>query len=395
MAAHVGAVVKLRVLSNSQQKCYRRCAREHYFAYTLGYRPIEVDENLRFGSLIHLGLEHWWRAPEGRLEAAIEALRDQTDNEYELAKAGVMLQGYDLRWRDDPYEVIAVESEFRAPLLNPDTGAASRTFELGGVLDVLVRNLTDGRIKLMEHKTSSDDIGPGSDYWKRLRIDSQISIYLEGVRALTGHAISECVYDVLGKPGLRPSSIPERDEHGSKIVLDKDGERVRTKAGKWRETASAADGYVLQTRPETPDEYRQRLVEHIADNPERYYQRGAVVRLDTEKIEAMHDAWGTARMIRDSELSGRWPRNVDSCVRWGRSCDYFAVCTGEASLEDFTRYRKLDNVHQELSAAFGLVCVSRSNLKRKRTNDAERSSSTTTTTTTTPHDARQRASRQA
>jgi len=175
-------------------KTFRRCAREHLFAYVLGRRPVEQAEALRFGSLVHRALAAWWLAQEARLDAAIEAMRQHAADEYDAVRVGVLMQGYDLMWGTEPYEVISVESRFQAPLLNPATGAASRTFELAGVLDVLVRDTRDGRTKLIEHKTSSEDIGQGSDYWKRLVIDPQISTYFAGCKA-AGHDVTECVYD--------------------------------------------------------------------------------------------------------------------------------------------------------------------------------------------------------
>jgi hypothetical protein len=68
-------------------------------------------------------------------------------------------------------------------LINPATGRASQTRQLGGKLDVLVRD-QDSRALIIEHKTSSEDLGPGSDYWRRLRMDPQISTYFVGARAL-------------------------------------------------------------------------------------------------------------------------------------------------------------------------------------------------------------------
>lgn len=339
---------RLPVITNSAMRCFRRCSREYYLSYQLGYRALSAVETLRFGSLIHAALEAWWRATGDRLAAAIEALRPLAVDEFDVVRAGVLMQGYDARWRDEPFEVVSVEAEFYAPLVNPETDAASRTFELGGKVDVIVRDLRDGLVKLIEHKTTSDEIGAGSDYWKRLAIDPQISTYFAGARAL-GHDIAECIYDVIKKPGLRPSQVALLDELGSKIVLDASGARVRTKTGKWRETGDTAQGYVLQTRDETPDEFRQRLTENVAENPDRYYQRGTVVRLEQEELDAAHDTWHTARLVREAELANRWPRNPDACERFGRLCGFFDVCTGVASIDDAARFQHVANVHQELS----------------------------------------------
>jgi hypothetical protein len=69
------------------------------------------------------------------LVAALGAL--ETTDPFIRAKEGAMLIGYAARWRA-PKGFIAIESTFRVPLINPETGAASRTFSLGGRVDAIV-----------------------------------------------------------------------------------------------------------------------------------------------------------------------------------------------------------------------------------------------------------------
>lgn len=334
--------MKLRVLTNSELTCFRRCQREHHYAYGLGYRSLEDVESLRFGSAIHAGLGAWWLG-KGVEHAADLATANAIDP-YEAAKMRVLLRGYDARWSSECHAVAGVETEFRAPLVNPETSAPSRTFELGGKIDVLLER------GFIEHKTTSKEIGVGSVYWRKLLLDPQVSTYYAGARSL-GRDVERCVYDVIRKPAQRPSQVPLKDEDGVKIVLDLEGNRVRTKNGKkWRETGDAELGYVLQTRPETPEEYELRLTEEVAANPDRYFQRGDVVRLEAEEREAQLDAWQLARAMREAEIAGRFPRNADACERFGGICAYFDVCSGTASLDDPTRFQRVDNVHQELSA---------------------------------------------
>jgi len=340
----------LPVITNSQMRVFRRCQKLAYFMYVLMYRAIEDADALRLGTLVHVGLEAWWRASENRLEAAIAAMAPRAFDAFELARAKVLVMGYDARWLADApyYEVLSIEHVFRAPLLNPETGAPSRTFDLGGKLDVVVRDLRDGRVKLIEHKTTSDDIGEGSDYWLRLMIDPQVSTYFAGGK-LTGHDIDTCIYDVIKKPAQRPAGVPLTDSEGTKIVLDANGERVRTKDGKkWRETGDTEKGYTLQTRPETAEEFEERLIKVVAEDPERFYHRGTVVRLEVEEADAAYDAWHTAAQFREAMNANRWPRNPDGCIAYGRKCDFFGVCTGTASLEDTSRFRKLEWPHEEL-----------------------------------------------
>lgn len=268
---------------------------------------------------------------------------------FDLARAEVMLAGYSARWYDEPYEVLAVEAEFAGPLRNPETGAESKTFQLGGKLDVLVRDLRENRALVVEHKSSGEDISPGSFYWRRLTLNAQISTYMVGAREL-GVEPAGVLYDVLGKPAIRPASVPLVDDEGVKIVCNAAGERVRTKDGKkWRETGDSAQGYVLQTRPEKVDEFRRRLTDVIAEAPEAYFARGMVVRLDAEEREAAFDAWQTAAWIREGRRADRYPRNPDGCSMYGSICVYFPVCSGQADLEDPTRYQRHEQRHSELA----------------------------------------------
>jgi hypothetical protein len=112
-------------------------------------------------------------------------------------------------------------------------------------------------------------------------------------------------------------------------------------------------GYVLQTRDETVDEYKARLVEAITAAPEKFYARLEVVRLEQELIDARHDIWSMQRELREGELAGRAQRNPDSCEQYGRMCPFFSACSGEASLDDPTRFRKSNNVHPELTEEAG------------------------------------------
>lgn len=343
-----------RFLTASRLKDARACRRLHHLEYDLGYRPVEDAEVLRFGTLMHRGLEALFNAmKDGAADPLASGLAAMVAGDpFDIARAQVLLTGYWLRWKDEPLDVLAVEVRFDVELRNPGTGMPSRTWRLAGKIDLVVRDRRDGLVYVVEHKTSAEDITPGSDYWKRLRMDGQVSVYFEGGTAL-GYEVAGCIYDVLGKSQHRPGEVPLLDEHGNKVVLDAQGERVRTKQGKWRQTADSAEGFVLQTRPETPEEFRERLAVVVAENPSRFFARGVVVRLEGEMADAMHDVWQLGQELREAELAGRHPRNPDACVRYGRTCPFFAVCTGEASLDDPTRFTRIADVHPELAGSVG------------------------------------------
>ena len=176
---------------------------------------------------------------------------------------------------------------------------------------------------VVEHKTTSADITPGSPYWRRLTLDTQVSTYLGATEGVEG-----MLYDVIRKPGIKPyKATPEAD-------------RKYTKAGTLYAAQRAAD--------ETPEEYAERLRADISSDPNKYYARGIVVRLPHERIEAARDTWLVAGSIRESMRLDAWPRNPSSCDAYGRTCDYWAVCAGETTIDDAARFRTAETPHEEL-----------------------------------------------
>lgn len=361
-----------RTVSTTEMTTFRRCQREHHIRYPLGYAPKQKAHPLRFGTLTHRGLEAWWLAvqanqrggePVDPLLAALDAMQPRAEDgdlapfDYERARA--MLVGYHVRWIDEPLEVLGVEVQFVAPIVDPSTGEIDPTLSLGGKIDALVRDLRTGRIYTVEHKSASGDISPGSIYWKKLRMDPQISIYGMGARALAstyGYApddVAGCIYDVLGKPGHEPYKATPAESRKWVAVDAAARKAVETDRGaKWAdisETERAAYADAGLTRlsanqraaDETPEEYGSRVAASIAEAPDRWYVRGEVVRLEIDDRDAEFDVWVTTRAIRAAELSQRAPRNPDACLRFGSAeCDFFRVCTREASLDDATRFKR-------------------------------------------------------
>lgn len=327
-----------KLITASSAACFRLCARRYQHAYVSGLRPIRTHEALRFGTAWHALMEQWWqRQPVTLPDVAGEA--------YEVAKLSAMLAAYDARWAAlrDQHEVVAIEAPFRAPLLDGQ-GRQVRGWAIAGKIDGLLRR--DGQTYLLEHKTTSEDVTTGSDYWASLTLDAQVSIYHDGAAAL-GHAPVACIYDVARKPQLRPSLVPVLDAQNRKVVLDAQGQRVLTQRGEPRQTADAAAGYVLQTRPETPEEYQARCLESIAASPNAYLAQAQIVRLDGELSAARDDLAGTARQIDQCAKAGSWPRNPRACFELGR-CNFFGLCSGSESDGEFVR---VDDVHPELANA--------------------------------------------
>lgn len=324
----------MELLTHSRLAAYRRCARLEKLKYVDGWRPVRESEALLFGSLWHVGMEAWWQAPGGeRLAAALAAVADRAADPYIQAKVDVLLEGYDAHWTGQQLETVAVEAAFRAPLINPDTMASSRTFELAGKVDgvVIVRDgsVYDGQTFVLEHKTTSEAIDPAADYWPKLQMDHQLSAYTIGAESL-GYQIAGALYDVLSKPMQRPLTATPEDK------------RKYTKDGKLYAGQRETD--------ETSDEYRARLRDVVFADLDGHFARRLVPRTESQIREFMVDAWTQGRTMHEGHLAGRAPRNPESCNLFGR-CPFWSVCAdGMDPAEHPDLYRRIDDVHPELTA---------------------------------------------
>ena len=318
----------LTVLSNSELRTWRLCARRHHFQYRKLRRPRKVHAALTFGTLWHLGLEHWWVAPKDeRLSAGLAALRSSPGADpYQLALCEVLLIAYTALYGEQTIKTVCVEKRFEVPLVNPETGAASRTYVIGGKFDGIGEE-ESGRLVVVEHKSTGADIEEGSLYWKKVQsLDSQVSVYVSGAKA-AGYAVEACLYDVVRKPGIKPLRATPVES------------RKFTKAGALYANQREAD--------ETPAEYAQRVADDIVERPARYFARGEIVRLEADERDHAYDTWQQARMMREAELAGYAPKNPDSCSAFG-GCPYLPVCSNETTIDDDSLYRTADAAHEEL-----------------------------------------------
>ena len=245
-----------------------------------------------------------------------------------------MLTGYAWRWGQATGEIIASETAFNLPIRNPETGGTTNVFRVGGKIDSIIR-LADGRLAIRECKTCGEDIAPDSDYWGRLRVDQQISLYFMAAKEM-GHDVVTVEYDVLRKPGIRPRDVPLLDDKGIKIVVDAEGNRVfkhnilkNGQPGKGHgepmQSANAEKGWVVKTRRETMQEYQKRLLNDMGDFPDWYFARQEIPRLDADLSEFAFELWQYQQLIRDCQRNSRWPRNCNACLHPYR-CEMIGLC---------------------------------------------------------------------
>ena len=346
-------------LTHSRLQCAKTCLRKHYLMYELGLRPDKEAPPLRVGRAFHIGMELMGQMGVEEAIASMEAVyytaslaqgADAESLAIERQMVFCLLRNHLWRWgpMDAEIQVIASEQVFGIPLQNPMTGKRSRTWTLAGRRDKLVK-LPGDRLAILEYKTTSEDISPESDFWRGVLLDSQVSLYwLAALDA--GLKVETVLYDVTRKPDLSPRQVALLDECGNKKVLDAQGQRVLKKDGKPRQTSDSALGYVLQTRPETPEEFYHRLLTDIEARPDYYFARREIPRLQADLEEARYELWQWGKILRDCRRHGRWPRNTGACRGFGR-CSCWDLCTGGFEPESGiipAGWKQVENIHQEL-----------------------------------------------
>src|SRR5690606_7874837 len=107
----------------------------------LGLRRIRQAVPLRMGKAIHHGIELWETGADNNTAifaatAEYESLpvwcnTDETIAEWLVEGEIVrrLLSGYFWRWDNDELEVVSAEETFIIPIINPDTGSPTPTFQ--------------------------------------------------------------------------------------------------------------------------------------------------------------------------------------------------------------------------------------------------------------------------
>ncbi|MEI7837954.1 MAG: PD-(D/E)XK nuclease family protein [Planctomycetota bacterium] len=285
-------------LTSTRLSSLRRCLRLHYYRYELGLARVRQATPLRFGQVFHKGLElrHglFGQDTQALLDNVLAdygtapAWADPTDWAVEHQTLRALLTGHLWRYGSDNVTFVAVEQAFEIPLVNPGTGYPSRKFALAGKIDGVVQ-LPDGRLAVLEYKTTSEDVAQGGEYWLRLRCDGQISQYVLAARAL-GFDVATVLYDVTRKPTIR------------------------------------------LRQNETPEQYGQRLLADIGERPDYYYQRREVPRLEDELALYRAELWQQAQHL--IELRRRAARLADPTAAHFRNvgkitcgqCEFANLC---------------------------------------------------------------------
>ncbi len=300
------------VFTSSSLGTYQACPRRYEWAYVLGIRRIRTPDRLGIGSAYHAGIEALNLG--ATVDQAIAKSRNAAPNEIDAERVACMVSGWHWRWREAPAfrRVLATEKVFEFKPVKRSRWTCA------GKIDV-IGELPDGRVAIGEYKTASEDLSPGSDYWRRLLIDRQVSLYVLGARSL-GYDVDTVVYDAARLPGLKPRLLTRREGGGN-------GER------------------------ENMEQYAARIAESMGEKPDWYFARAEIPRLPRDIEQFRTDLVHVVKSVRASGRAGVWPRNTDACRRWG-ACPYFGPCADCYDVETSgipNGYERVTDVHAELT----------------------------------------------
>lgn len=289
------------LITHSSSTCASTCLRRYFYRYELGLVPSVEREATHRGTLFHKAMEMTDHGASD--EAVAEHVRATAMNKH-IAEAVLTLWAAH-RWyyENDQFDVVESEKGFELPLRDPATGTVDHLWRVAGKRDRIVR-LADGRLALQEYKTTTKDVGPGSAYWARLRLDQQVSRYMLAARA-EGLDVTTVVYDVVKWPGIRPHSATAPEA------------RRYTKDGKLYATQRLVD--------ESPEEYGARMLTVVTGSPSDFMTRMEISRTDDDLAEFEQEQWDQVQMLNMARKRHMWFRNTAVCIDPFR-CDYLAIC---------------------------------------------------------------------
>ena len=299
------------VSTYSMWSLFRNCRKAVDWRYQQQLVPLQRDRNLHFGSLIHECLQVWHQRRDLDEVLALitklcpNHLRDDNQRrDWHLAIA--MMKAYAVQYATEGFEVIALEKNFEGPIVNPATGAASRSFVLAGKVDGIVR--IRGEHFILEHKTAAQI---DSDYLEKLWTDFQITIYAHYIEQTMGIPITGILYNVLVKAKLKQSDGETEEEFQARRAEL----LAKSKTGK-----SSAK----RRMPETDQEFQERLAEKYAE-PVMLHRE--MLYLSRDRFDILRaELWELTQAFLDARRRGVFYQNTAFCINYQRPCPYFALC---------------------------------------------------------------------
>ena len=292
------------VTTYSMWSLFRNCRKACYWRYVRELTPLKRDPRLSFGTLIHECLKIWHQ--DRNITPVLDHIdrslpnRCQDDTQHrDWQLANAMMAGYAQRDAIEEFEVDSLERGFAGQIVNPASGAQSRSFLLAGKVDGLIR--IEGKYYVLEHKTASSIDG---GYLERLWTDFQITLYAYYLEQTLGIHIVGCLYNVLLKSRLK------------------------------------------QRRNESDAEFQARLLTKY-DQPEMFHRE--LLYLSRDQFTVLRaELWELTQAFLDARRRNIWYQNTNFCFHFNRPCPYFALCRSNDSPNVIENFYQHVPPHEEL-----------------------------------------------
>lgn len=311
-------------LSPSAIQCFRACPSRYQKQYVEWINTVADKEALRVGTNYHALHEVAYDVPKGK--SVLDAVVAYLDKTYEVCPDYIQIEKWEqekftllysflayCEHYQEPQEVIASEIKFDFPLRHPRLGHEITDCAITGRIDKLIK--IGPRISVKEYKTTSWDIGGGSDYWRDLERHIQPRLYVYALHRMIESGeldpliVSEVEYDVFKKPGIRPKKPVKKD-----VVVSKD----------------AFVYYEQQFAGEVPDVetgamYGARLFADIQADPFKYFARRPITVLAQDIASIEFELYNLYNLIKYCKKNKYWDIHPDSCTKPFR-CEYKPLC---------------------------------------------------------------------
>jgi len=318
----------------SMWSSFRNCRMACKLRYLDFLVSLTSDPNLRFGSAIHQFLECWHRHRDlaqvlDLIDRSYPNRAGDDDQQRDWHLATAIMRGYSARYPVEEFTVVELEKKFEGEIVNPATGATSRSFMLAGKVDGIVR-IGDEHF-LLEHKTASL---LDSSYLERLWTDFQIILYCWYVEQALGIRINGVIYNILVKAKLQQS----RGETEAEYEARRAELIAKSKTGK-----SSAQ----RRMPETDDDFQARLATKYAE-PGMFHRE--VLYISRDRFAVLQaELWELTQNFLDARRRDTWYQNTSQCFQYGRPCAYFALCRSDFSPLVRDNHYRVEPPHTELS----------------------------------------------
>lgn len=291
----------MELLTNSTMGQFKNCRKAFYYRNVLQLVSRFESDARGIGSAIHKGLE------TGSVEEALALFdnifpSDQEEtNKLETNKAIVqaMLEGYFELYGSGFEGEMQQEKQFEIDIINPKTGAKSKTFRLAGKVDGLLKQ--DGKYWLVEYKTAS---AVDKSYIDKLMLDQQLTTYIYALQKQENIKIAGVIYRILRKPSIR------------------------------------------QTKKETINQFIDRLIQDYKDRPEFYYYEERLYRSQEDLNEFEAELWDITQDLLKCRNEGLWYKNTGRCKDWGK-CEYIPLCACMPDAMDLFKTREVNSELKE------------------------------------------------